>query len=406
MNPNENNPLSPSGMGNGMSGGGTPSPSTQPSSIPSPVDFTNPDTYGATSSLSMSDTLDSAKDDLTSAGQAAINPMAATPGLSQLGADSPSASMEAPTQPLTPAAPVPGSLGSVTSGSPATDTPTTSANPFGISTPTTPDNGANKPFYNPFASASNTSASTPTASNSTMNTTPATPGAATNLPNMSATSSTSVPPALQPQTEKFSDRFKSVGGGSKKKGNMMMLLGWLMAALFATAAIIFAILWMQKPKVEYIDRPVTNPDPAEDQISLLSCTPPADGGPVEGIENMLASNRSYTATFVDNKLDTLELLDVYTYTDNAAAEASRAYFDGMTSYYNDLANNLGVIAPKTEFTVNEAISNFRAEVEPEQLVGDFPVIYGLTLKSDGTVPNTAEEVKANYEAAGYVCNVE
>ena len=111
MNPNENNPLSPSGMGNGMSGGATPSPSTQPSSIPSPVDFTNPDTYGATSSLSMSDTLDSAKDDLTSAGQAAINPMAATPGLSQLGADSPSASMEAPTQPLTPAAPVPGSLG-------------------------------------------------------------------------------------------------------------------------------------------------------------------------------------------------------------------------------------------------------------------------------------------------------
>ena len=92
MNPEQNNPFS--------NPGGTPSAGSS-----------NPFSGG----LSMSDSLASAQDNLTSAGMAA-NTAPGVMGLDQIGASDPSAVMSSPTdEPLVPAAPVPGSIGSVTS---------------------------------------------------------------------------------------------------------------------------------------------------------------------------------------------------------------------------------------------------------------------------------------------------
>lgn len=84
--------------------------------VPPALDFTSSSPAEATS-LSMADSLASAADNLTSAGMAAKEPDTGSIGMDQIGASDPSATMELPDEPLVPAAPVPGSIGSVTSTS-------------------------------------------------------------------------------------------------------------------------------------------------------------------------------------------------------------------------------------------------------------------------------------------------
>ncbi len=83
--------------------------------VPPALDFTSSSPAEATS-LSMADSLASAADNLTSAGMAAKEPDNGSIEMNEIGASDPSATMERPDEPLVPAAPVPGSIGSVTSG--------------------------------------------------------------------------------------------------------------------------------------------------------------------------------------------------------------------------------------------------------------------------------------------------
>lgn len=103
MNPDDTNPTTNTGATGGNNAG---------SVVPPALDFTSSDT----TSLSMADSLASAADNLTSAGMAAKEPDNGSIGMSEIGASDPSAQMERPDEPLVPAAPVPGSIGSVTSG--------------------------------------------------------------------------------------------------------------------------------------------------------------------------------------------------------------------------------------------------------------------------------------------------
>lgn len=399
MNPNDNNPTSPVGAD-----GGT----TSSSSTPSPLDFTNPSSLNSTSSLSMSDSLASAQDNLTSAGQAANFGSSTATSLDQLGASDATATMSQPTQPLTPADPVPGSIGSVTSvppvatssmdmsafnssaataPAPSTAGATTSSMPVmgqGTSANATTGSGASSQYYNPFSR------------------TPVTPSASTSSAT-TPTSSTSVPAALQPQTEKFSDRLKAP---KEKKSNVLTLAGWLLAALFAVSTVIFIILWQQaenkEPKVIY----TPSPEEVVKPISMVSCTQDLGAENPEGLEGLTNHRRDITASFADNELSTVDLLNVYTFTDNAAAEGSRWYFDDQINLQNSVGANFGVEPIVTSFEVVENVANYNLSATVDKLVGDYIGTFMVPLKADDSIDTSAEGIQQAYEAAGFVCSVE
>ncbi len=435
MNPNENNPTSPFGVGGAS--GGMNADSTS-SSIPSPLDFTNPETMSSNSSLSMADSLASAQDNLTSAGQAAYAQDNNVPGLGQLGASSPSATMAAPNQPLKPADPVPGSIGSVTSvpaakaegasdvgvsnsmstasamPSMASAAPTATAPSMaGVTSSTMPtmkpaggeatENSAvggstaagvssnastAKPYYNPFArngmSTSGGSANT-------------------------ATSSSAVPPALQPPVEKFSDRLAGAGK-ENKKGNskLMTVLSWLLVLVLATTTVVFAILWqnaLNEKEVVYIPTEEPNEPTPTEQVGVLSCTQDL-GGAEENLENLVDHHRTMTARYKDGSLDTIDRLMVYNFTDHDAAEAARGHFDEIRAYFEGIGNNLGITPVIAETVVEDNVLNFDAVISSDLLMGEYIDVFGLA-RGEGDAPVTDKDgMQAHYEAEGYVCSFE
>lgn len=412
MNPNDNNPFAASGA-SGASTGSTPL---------SPLDFTNPDTLNTnTSSLSMSDSLASAQDSLTSAGQAAPS-TSNTIGLDQLGLDKPSASMDAPTQPLTPAAPVPGSIGSVTSvppvssdslGSNATMPPVSTApstpNPAPVTTSNMPSLGGSgsnsstnstgnsaRPYYNPFAQPSSSS----TASGSAP--TPA-------IPSATPTSSTNVPPALQPQGEKFSDRLSKTQSTNTGKGSskLMLLLGWVLAVVFAATSVMLFIFWQNAQKaadekeIIYVDR-----DPVEEKLSMLNCTQNLGADEELGLEGLTWHSRDMSATFKNDALASMTLFNNYTFADAEVTNNAQWYFDDLTTMYTDMANNLGVDGLAISGELTDTVRTYNIGANVDQLVGDFVGTFMLNTNDEGTIRGSRDEVKQAYEDAGFVCTVE
>ncbi len=420
MNPNDNNPMSPTGASGAAPFGGADE--TGSSSIPPAADFNN---MGG--GLSMDDSLASAQDNLTSAGQAANAP-ASAPGIDQLGVDNPSAAMESPVQPLTPAAPVPGSIGSVTSVPAAPAAPvdtsvlnnnvTTSAMPVmgggNSSANTNPAPAApttsTQPFFNPFASGSNSSSTT--SSDSDKSTT-------SSMPDMSKTSSTAVPPALQPQTGKFSGGF-----GGKKSFNVMGVLGWILAIAFAAATVVFVVLWQgaerraEKPEIIYVDKNEGNnddenkPDEGENgggevsTTTAVTCTQESGGATVEGLEGLLDTSNTMNAMFgSDGALTNIALISNYIFVDEDAANASVAYFDSESSRLATAAADLGIDQMQTSFGVSNSGAMFTKSADAAQIDGGFAGEFMLTADEAGNVDKSQAHVEQVYTDAGFVCSV-
>ncbi len=417
MNPNENNPSSPTGAG-GAAGGATPaSAASSTSGIPSPIDFTNPSALNTnTSSLSMADSLASAQDNLTSAGQAANTGASTAMGLGQLGANDPSASMERPAETLKPADPVPGSIGSVTSVPPLANTVAEPMNSpafgGGVSTSSTDAAGGATGSAMPVMGAAGgaaASSATATPATSTTSAKPVqpyyNPFARTNMGTSTATSSTNVPPALQPQVSKFSDK---LNGGEKKKGNLMMLLGWLLAALFAVAAIVFAILWLNakdNERIIYRDPPISQ-DPVTDTVTMMNCTQDYGNVAIEGLANLTNSRREIVARFVNDQLNKIDLANIYTFADNFAAEESRGYFDSHNAWYGDIANNLGVAAVTTNLNIEGNTVRYDVSATADNLVGDYIGVFNLTPNGEGKIETSLESISQAYTNAGFMCATE
>lgn len=432
MNPNESNPSSPTGAGS-ATGGLNPTPTT--SSVPSPVDFTNPSSLNTnTSSLSMADSLASAQENLTSAGQAADTGASSAMGLDQLG--SASATMARPDEALTPADPVPGSIGSVTSVPPLAAEPmdmgafggASTANTSASAMPGSAAASATTGQSTPAASTmfgTGSAAATPTATSGTASTAnTATPDVATTtkpvqpyynpfartMGNAAPTSSTNVPPALQPQTEKFSARMAAGMGAEKKKSNIMSLLGWLMAVLFAVTTIVFLMLWMDaknNPKIIYRDpEPVGPSEPVTDTVSLMTCTQDFGNPVVEGLENLTGDRKEVSLRFVNGALNKVDLSNIYTFVDDAAAEVARGYFDGQNNWYNDIAANAGVTAITTNLNIEGPVARQDLSATAENLVGDYLGIFSLSANEEGNVDLSEEGIRQAYTNGGFICTVE
>ncbi len=440
MNPNDNNPTSPMGSGGAM--GGT-------SPIPSPLDFTGGSSSSG-SGLSMADSLASAQDNLTSAGQAANTGMSAALGLDQLGANNPSATMEAPNQPLTPAAPVPGSIGSVTSVPPLKTADTTST--FG-STSTTPSMGgsfggsATSPSTSGFggtATTPSTSSAMPVmggGSASSSSSTSATPASSSAYYNPFATSgtsttgisagagsgstmnsnmptSTAVPPALQPQTEKFSDRMKNaktpkMPGAKSSIGNILMIVAWALAIVATILAVFFFIQWQDAEKraaekqIVYV--PSQDPDdPAEKRVMSIDCKQDMGTEGTEGLENVLSHDRGVVVAYnEDGEPDNLKMIswvDNFTFASPEAGQAAKPHFDDVATGVVNWAGELGIpSSAATAVSVGDSVLHYVVTMQPEQLMGEYATTVGLAPREDGTVDLNPAAVKQTYEAMGFSC---
>lgn len=405
MNPGENNPSTNAGAGltpgvTGTDGGDSLASTTAASSasVTPSLDLTNMGT-SSDAGLSMADSLASAQDNLTSAGMAAQSMQTDTIGMDQITATAPSATMATPDEPLVPAAPVPGSIGSVTSVPPLasadqmpgmafttteTVTTTTTGQPMaGMATdagqPAAPAMGMEQPAaapYNPFAAP---------------------------VANPAQTSSANVPTSLQPPVEKFSPK------GEGKKLNMN-LLTWILgglAVLFAVTTIIFVVLWQQAENdKEIVYLPPVSEVPVTDAVSLLNCSREdqvIDGaGAFAGLQSM---SHSVTASFKNDELGAVELVNGYVFMNEEAAGAMREFFDGQMASFGEMANELGVAPIEASFDISGSVVTENLSAEADQLVGGYVASFMLD-GGTGTVEGSLENVRAVYEGQGFTCSAE
>lgn len=244
--------------------------------------FANPSTPGAGttnnpmsgSGLSMADSLASAEDNLTSAGMAA-NTGPGVMGLDQIASSNPSAVMTPPVEePLVPAAPVPGSIGSVTS------VPLNSADPMngydpmmGAGPMAAPEVAPQATSYNPFAQPTTDSMAMSTG-NDQANPLPAAQPA----------------PAPQPAAPNF-EPAKPVApksNSAKSMLNPLSIISLIATVIFLATTILFLFLFLNakdNPKIVYV--PQISDEQADQTLSILSCS-------FTGENDMRELNLSYT----------------------------------------------------------------------------------------------------------------
>lgn len=397
MNPENNNPLSNSPMP-GMDGQNGP----------------------AGSGLSMADSMASAEDNLTSAGLAASNNSDIL-GLDQIG--QPEAVMTPPIdEPLVPAAPVPGSIGSVTSvpplnsdpaafGAPAMNdgsmnnfaTPGVPAAPGAMpeSTPvagfsggpmSAPEVAPTMP-YNPFAQ--NLSGPEPAKADST-----ATPNSQ-NGPALPPVNPSATPTGSKASKSKFNLPKSPVVKTGNNSNILTIILGGV-AALMTVLMIIFIILWRQaadNPKIIYM--PDTSGETSKGKLEMLTCTQTTDFGQFIDNYYQVSGNRSILAGYVDGKLSSLVSDYSTTYNTTADVEYAQNKFNELNAALISTIGNSFAIKFSSEGT------NFVADIESsDSSFSDSDaqiLLYGST---DNNPSLSMDDVRAHLENSGFVCSVE
>lgn len=368
MNPESNNPLMNPGTpsGTGMAAGG---PATNGIGGPG---------------LSMADSLASAEDNLTSAGLAANNGGNNIMGIDQLGSTNPEAMMAPPEDaPLVPAAPVPGSIGSVTSVPPAPAAPVPAPG-FGVDSAAP----AAAPF-NPFAPQPANDQPAPAGQ-------PLQDPVGSSLPPVGGPLPAPAP-VPQPAPVKPAKNKTKLGDG---KSNILTIILAGLALIFLISTIVMSVLYVNainNPKIVYM------PAVSNGTLKSLSCSRASDFGFLAGYEGVPAlGTETVIANYVDDKLNSVDFEYEIGYTDADGASTAR---DALLQQKNEaFLNELG----------NVFDANF--EVDGNVLVGTIEskgdnisdsvaqrVTYGSVSDSNSTA---LSDLRTLYEGAGYVCVVE
>lgn len=399
MNPEETNPMANTGAAGTTSGG----------MAGSPMDFT---TSNDGAKLSMADSLASAEDNLTSAGMAAKTIGSDAIGLDQIGASDPTATMARPDEPLTPAAPVPGSLGSAMSG-PAIGTTMPSAgatSPMGASSTGaspagTMSTGAEASSTSSMGGASGFTTAPATSTSSTaMN---AGMGASTAVPMGSGmTGSASQAPynpfAIQEPAPVQPKVDMAAATKSKKKPNTVMIIMIGLIAVLAVAVVVLAVLWQQavnNPKIKYVTQQPAGEQPVAEDVTLVcSRTMGAEEVGAEGMVGLTSVTETNRMNYVADTLSSVAMMQSYLFADAMAAQGMTPMFDqiaaGMPGTVNYMVNDMTVDL-SIELSGDQLSGWVSSILNQEQTTGDVSVI------SLGE-----EEAKANLEGQGYTCSEE
>jgi len=360
MNPEDNNPLSnPFAADTSAANSSAPLPNANGAAMP--------------------DNLASAQDSLTAAGMAA-NQGSGTMSLEQIAESDPNATMLPPVEePLVPAAPVPGSIGSAVSVPPADPV---AAPAFGAmnepaaNAPITPDAVPPANPYNPFA--------TPAAAS----TTPASPApqpfaTPTNLDTTSRPSP--APISLNHEHPKT------------KLSPLTLALGALAAILLVTT-IVFLVLWIQarnNPKIVYT--PAVSEESSNSAITTLSCHRN------ETRENPAGSGTTdVEIVYTDDTLSALSSLLSLSFASAEDANVARDADAGMVDMMAGLVGGTFSVSANTDGTnyAYSITSQDGVDIAPSDAMN---VIYGTV---EGEPSLALADVQAKYEADGFVCSEE
>lgn len=401
MNPEETNPMANTGAAGTTSGG----------MAGSLMDFT---TSNDGTKLSMADSLASAEDNLTSAGMAAKTIGSDAIGLDQIGASDPTATMARPDEPLTPAAPVPGSLGSAMSGpaigttmpSAGTTSPmgasSTGVASAGTSSAGTMSTGAEASSTSSMGGASGFTTAPATGTSSTaMN---AGMGASTAVPMGSGmTGSASQAPynpfAIQEPAPVQPKVDMAAATKSKKKPNTVMIIMIGLIAVLAVAVVVLAVLWQQavnNPKIKYVTQQPAEEQPVAEDVTLVcSKTMGAEEVGGEGMVGLTSVTETDRMSYVAGTLSNVAVTQNYLFADAMAAQGMAPMFDQIVAGMPGTAN----------YVVNDMAVDFSVELSGDQLSG-WALNQGQTTEGESLINLGAEEAKANLEGQGYTCSEE
>lgn len=402
MNPEDQNPTTnpaaPAGPAPDPTAGTTPATPATPAASDTTADAT----------LSPADSLAAAQESLTAAANAAAagpdpiaaaDPVAAsattpdpvttpdpaptTPADPTAPATSDTSVTDADTaaiidEPLVPAAPVPGSIGSVTSVPPVADPAATADlpadNAFAAAAAAEP---AATPF-NPFAQPADAAAPTGSA-------TPATD---------------SVNPVFQPVNPGTTPAAHPAKKPAIRPQLLILILG-VAAGLFLIATIVLAILYvnaLNNKEIVYYPQ-VNEPEPV---VETLSCTQVLDLAYLAGYATPVNGNRAVTATYTDDALTALTVSYDATYNSDLDANTARANLEAaqislvntpessFTAAYN--VNGATMLADLQ--SVDDLLTNDAAET----------LLFGTVSGNPDAMTRTSLE--ATLTQAGATCTVE
>lgn len=352
----------------------TPNPGAPGAGLPNdPLNTASPN------GLTMSDGLASAQDNLTSAGLAATTD-AGVMDLNQLSSTAPEAVMTPPIdEPLVPAAPVPGSIGSVTSVPPINPDPTVApvapADPAATTDPTAPTTPVAEPApapYNPFAQTAPAPSATATSE-------PTAPGM---VPN----------PAFQP----------AVPPKTKMKLSPLTLGLAIAAGVLLIVAIVVTILYIHainNPKIVYV--PQTPSEESNARIEMLTCSRETDFAGYAGLEYPAIGSQTMVASYTNNTLRAVSMDYAMRFADENEANLAQANFAAeQADVFNTIANS---------FSVNYNVDGGNLDVEilsgRDTLTDDdaATLMYGL---GNANASVSLDAVRNLYESAGYTCSAE
>ena len=351
MNPDNNNPTVP---GAGVS----PTPSN--------------------AGLSMTDGLASAQDNLTSAGMAADDGSSVM-GLDAISAAAPEAVMTPPVEePLIPAAPVPGSIGSVTSVPPLDADPASAVPPVppaDMMNPAAPAMDANsmpateQPAaapYNPFMQ--------PAAAPATDSAVPADNSAAT----------APVPPVAP-----------------KAKPSLLTIIALVMDGVLLITTIVFAILFVnannKKPETIY----VPSDTGATVKKEVMTCTREAGfGNYIGGDASTVIGTQTLVANYADGVLTGLSLNYAMPFADEVTADMALNNFNAeqaglLTAIEGSFGVDSSIDGGNLDITIMSGSDNL-TDANAALLM------YGLGNEQASV---TLDAVRTLYEGVGYTCNV-
>lgn len=371
MNPEENNPLTNSGVPDyGMANGQMNVPGND---------------------LAMSDSLSMAGDSLTAAGMAAAPTMSGPLNFNQLDSvdNGNNPAITPNEEPLIPAAPVPGSIGSVTSV-PAAAEPM--ANPFAPEPMTTgampaPEVEPQAAPYNPFAQAASNPMSAP---------------APVPAPAPTPTSEQPAQPFMTPAKDTVNPAFQPAPtpAGSKKSRSSISPLTAILAivcALLLISTIVFAALFINaknNPKVVYV--PTVSGGEADSQISFLSCSHNEEMNWLINDAYVVPASRTLTMSYSNNELSAILDERQATLASEEDANIARDIFSNA---------NAGIAPEAIVVSVNGNILDTSISQEGDSFTNDnaLTYLYGAT---EGVPTTSMEDVRNTFEAEGYICTVE
>lgn len=365
MNPEDNNPLSNPFATGGMTGG-SPDPMTGMGGTPMP------------------DNLASAQDSLTAAGMAANQGIGGAMDLNQIAAadDANTAALPPVEEPLVPAAPVPGSIGSAVSVPPADPVPAPAFGGFGESAPASgampaPEVTPSSTPFNPFATPSTSAAQPAPAPQPTTGPAP-------------APSAPQSAPAPVPM------------GTEKPKGKLAMnpltiILG-VVAVLLLILAITFFILWdNEKKNVKPVYYPQVSEENSNSTIKSISCQRS------ESQEDPAGSGRSVAT--ISYTGDDLSAYSYYLTLDFASEDDANRMRELNAAAVENMAGLVGgTLSVSGNVNSNNYSYNITSEDGVEIATEDvMNAIYGTT---EGEPSLALADVQAKYEAEGFVCTEE